>query len=135
RLPYRVPHPRTLFRGSPTRSLWRPLPGAGKTRLTRVALTWLEDGDPFPAADSALKEPDGLLAISAGLSTTRLGEAYANGIFPWFSEGQPVLWWSPDPRMVLETAAFSPGRALRKKLARVARGVTPIRVRMNTAFD
>lgn len=100
-----------------------------------MALTWLDDGDPFPPAHSALKEPDGLLAISASLSTARLHEAYSNGIFPWFSEGQPVLWWSPDPRMVLETAAFSPGGALRKKLARIARGALPIRVRMNTVFD
>lgn len=100
-----------------------------------MALTWLDDGDPFPPAESALKEPDGLLAVSTGLSTARLREAYSNGIFPWFSEGQPVLWWSPDPRMVLETAAFSPGRSLRKKLARIARGALPIQVRMNTAFD
>src|SRR5690606_17289572 len=55
-------------------------------------------------------------------------------IFPWYSEGQPILWWSPDPRMVLEVGRFAPGRSLRKTLARVARGVLPIRVTMNTAF-
>ena len=58
---------------------------------------------PFPPAESALREPDGLLAIGGDLSPARLLNAYAHGIFPWYSEGQPLLWWSPDPRMVFAT--------------------------------
>ncbi|WP_355586560.1 leucyl/phenylalanyl-tRNA--protein transferase [Xanthomonas cannabis] len=58
---------------------------------------------PFPPADQALREPDGLLAIGGDLSPQRLLNAYAHGVFPWFSEGQPILWWSPDPRMVFRT--------------------------------
>ena len=58
---------------------------------------------PFPAPDSALREPDGLLAIGGDLSPARLLNAYSHGIFPWYSEGQPILWWSPDPRMVFRS--------------------------------
>ena len=58
---------------------------------------------PFPPAELALREPDGLLAVGGDLSPVRLLNAYAGGIFPWFSEGQPLLWWSPDPRMVFHT--------------------------------
>ena len=58
---------------------------------------------PFPPPDSALREPDGLLAIGGDLSPARLLNAYSHGIFPWYSEGQPILWWSPDPRMVFRS--------------------------------
>lgn len=58
---------------------------------------------PFPPAELALREPDGLLAIGGDLSPVRLLNAYAGGIFPWFSQGQPILWWSPDPRMVFRS--------------------------------
>lgn len=58
---------------------------------------------PFPPAETALRDPDGLLALGGDLSPVRLLNAYAGGIFPWFSEGQPLLWWSPDPRMVFRT--------------------------------
>ena len=58
---------------------------------------------PFPPADSALRRPDGLLAVGGDLTPSRLLNAYRNGIFPWYSEGQPILWWSPDPRMVFRT--------------------------------
>jgi leucyl/phenylalanyl-tRNA--protein transferase len=57
----------------------------------------------FPPPDSALREPDGLLAIGGDLSPARLLNAYAHGIFPWYSDGQPILWWSPDPRMVFRS--------------------------------
>ncbi len=98
-----------------------------------MALTLLGRHTPFPPAELALQEPDGLLAMGGDLSVARLRAAYANGIFPWFSDGQPILWWSPDPRMILRPACFSPGRALRKKLNRIATGGLPIQVRMNTA--
>ena len=72
-------------------------------------IPWLEADDPFPHVSSALTEADGaagLLAAGADLSTGRLLQAYKNGIFPWFSEGQPILWWSTDPRMVLFVENF-----------------------------
>ena len=68
--------------------------------------------DPFPPVDHALSDPNGLLAAGADLSPERLLDAYAHGIFPWFSEEDPVLWWSPDPRMVLV-----PSRAARLAIA------------------
>lgn len=58
---------------------------------------------PFPSAEDALAQPDGLLAVGGDLAPQRLLNAYAGGIFPWFSEGQPILWWSPDPRTVFRT--------------------------------
>jgi len=61
---------------------------------------------PFPPVRRALREPDGLLAAGGDLSPIRLLNAYRHGIFPWFGEGQPILWWSPDPRMVFDTASF-----------------------------
>ena len=64
-------------------------------------IPWLKTGDPFPPVERALEEPNGLLAAGDDLSLPRLIQAYESGIFPWYSEGQPVLWWSPDPRMVL----------------------------------
>lgn len=71
---------------------------------------------PFPPADQALRHPNGLLAFGGDLSVPRLLAAYRGGIFPWYSEGQPVLWWSPDPRMVLDTARMRLPRRLRRSL-------------------
>ncbi len=70
----------------------------------------------FPPVDSALAEPNGLLAAGADLSVARLLDAYAQGIFPWFSPGEPILWWSPDPRMVFDTGAMHRPRRLRRWL-------------------
>lgn len=72
--------------------------------------------DAFPPAASALDEPDGLLCAGGDLSTARLIAAYRRGIFPWYSEGQPILWWSPDPRTVLIPAEFKVSRSLAKSL-------------------
>lgn len=72
--------------------------------------------DAFPPAASALDEPDGLLCAGGDLSTARLIAAYRRGIFPWYSEGQPILWWSPDPRTVLYPAEFRISRSLGKTL-------------------
>jgi len=83
-------------------------------------IAWLEARTPFPAVDSALDFPNGLLAASADLTAQRLLEAYRLGIYPWYSEGDPVLWWSPDPRMVLPTAQFRVSRSLRKTLRAVS---------------
>ncbi len=85
------------------------------------ALHWLDPTDrtgAFPNVERALKEPEGLLAIGGDLSVPRLLAAYRRGIFPWFSEGQPILWWSPDPRLVLTPDRIHIGRSLRKSLRR-----------------
>jgi len=84
-------------------------------------LTWLQPGDPpeaFPPVSRALDDPPGLLAGGGDLSPARLVAAYRRGIFPWFSPGEPVLWWSPDPREVLFPAEFHRSRSLRRVLAR-----------------
>jgi leucyl/phenylalanyl-tRNA--protein transferase len=72
--------------------------------------------DPFPPVESALTEPDGLLAAGGDLSPARLLAAYRLGIFPWYSRGQPILWWSPDPRTVFETALMHVPRRLARFL-------------------
>jgi leucyl/phenylalanyl-tRNA--protein transferase len=70
----------------------------------------------FPPVDQAELDPDGLLAIGGDLSTTRLLIAYRSGIFPWYSDGQPILWWSPDPRTILYPKQFRKSRSLRKDI-------------------
>lgn len=78
-------------------------------------LTWLSGNDPpdaFPDVALALEEPSGLLAAGGDLSLPRLLAAYERGIFPWYSQRQPVLWWSPDPRMVLFPSEFRRSRSL-----------------------
>ncbi len=78
---------------------------------------WLGSADPFPPADRALTQPDGLLAAGADLSPARLLDAYRHGIFPWpDDDGTPMLWWSPDPRLVLAPAELRVSRSLRKRL-------------------
>ena len=68
-----------------------------------------------------MKEPNGLVAAGSDLSADLLVEAYRNGMFPWYSEGQPVLWWSPDPRMVLFVDDFAPAKSLEKKIRQMLR--------------
>ena len=85
---------------------------------------------PFPPVERALNAPNGLLAAGGDLSSERLLDAYRHGIFPWFSEGEPLLWWSPDPRMVLHTTEFKLSRSLSKSLRN--RGDE---VRIDTAFE
>jgi leucyl/phenylalanyl-tRNA--protein transferase len=83
------------------------------------SITWLAPTDPpdrFPPTERALDDPAGLLAAGGDLSTQRLLAAYRRGIFPWYSEGQPVLWWSPDPRAVLMPEEFRLTRSLAKTL-------------------
>jgi leucyl/phenylalanyl-tRNA--protein transferase len=77
-------------------------------------LAWLEAKDPFPPVERALKNPNGLLAAGGELSTERLLEAYRRGVFPWYSGVEPVLWWSPDPRMVLYCDELKVSRSLAK---------------------
>ena len=81
-------------------------------------IPWLEADAPFPPVSRALRSPNGLLCAGGELSPERIVEAYSRGIFPWFSEGDPILWWSPDPRMVLFPGELKVSRSLRKTLAR-----------------
>jgi leucyl/phenylalanyl-tRNA--protein transferase len=79
-------------------------------------IPYLDAEDPFPPVDTAMREPNGLLAAGADLSPGRLLDAYRHGIFPWFGEEDPLLWWSPDPRMVLFVDELHVSRSLRKTL-------------------
>jgi leucyl/phenylalanyl-tRNA--protein transferase len=81
-------------------------------------IPWLGRAYLFPPLDRALAEPNGLLAAGGDLSPGRLLAAYSRGIFPWFSAGEPILWWSPDPRMVLYPSEVKVSRSLRKALQR-----------------
>lgn len=90
----------------------------------------LEPDGPFPPVDQALREPDGLLAVGGDLSTGRLLQAYRHGIFPWYSEGQPLLWWSPDPRMVFRTDGVHLSSRFRRQLRH-----STWEVRADTRFD
>ncbi|TNE77914.1 MAG: leucyl/phenylalanyl-tRNA--protein transferase [Gammaproteobacteria bacterium] len=82
-------------------------------------LTLLDDINPaFPHPDNAMREPDGLLAVGGNLSTSTLLSAYRQGIFPWYESGQPLLWWSPDPRAVLFPEQIRISRSLRKSWRR-----------------
>ena len=89
----------------------------------------LKKNTPFPDLEHALTEPNGLLAIGGDLSTERLLNAYKHGIFPWFSEGEPVLWWSPNPRMVLFPSELKINRSLKKIINKKL-----FKIRLNTAF-
>lgn len=92
-------------------------------------LAWLQPGAAFPPLENALTEPPGLLAAGGELSPQRLIDAYSKGIFPWYNEGDPVLWWSPDPRMVLFPRELKISRSLAKRLRR-----KDYEVRLDTAF-
>jgi leucyl/phenylalanyl-tRNA--protein transferase len=84
---------------------------------------------PFPPVEQALRQPDGLLAVGGDLSPARLLNAYRHGIFPWYSNGQPILWWSPDPRTVFDTDRVRLGSKFRRSLRR-----SDWVVRADTAF-
>lgn len=84
----------------------------------------------FPPVDLAMDEPDGLLAIGGDLTITRLLNAYRQGIFPWYSRGQPILWWSPDPRAVFVTDRFALPSRFRRTLRQ-----QPWTITADTAFD
>lgn len=87
-------------------------------------LPWLGPDDPLPPAVRAYRRPNGLLAAGGGLSERRLLDAYRQGAFPWFNPGEPVLWWTPDPRMVLPTDAVHVSTSLARRLRRTDYTVT-----------
>ncbi|MDP2819796.1 MAG: leucyl/phenylalanyl-tRNA--protein transferase [Polaromonas sp.] len=105
-------------------------------RKSPHTLPWLDADDPFPLVDTAWGEGDpapGLLAAGRTLNVPTLLQAYKLGIFPWFGVGQPILWWSPDPRMVLRTQDFRLHRSLRKSIAHF-RNAPSHDIRFDTAF-
>lgn len=91
---------------------------------------WLPEDAAFPRLETALTEPNGLLAAGGDLSPRRMIAAYRRGIFPWYSAGEPILWWSPDPRMVLFPEEFKVSRSLAKTLRNAS-----YEVRLDTAFS
>ena len=97
---------------------------------TRQLLTWLTIDAPFPPLQQALHVPNGLLAAGGDLSPSRLLTAYRSGIFPWFNVGDPILWWSPDPRMVFVPGEFRISRSLAKTLRNIR-----YEVRFDNAFE
>lgn len=98
-------------------------------RLAGGNVLALEAGTPFPPLQAALRHPNGLLAIGGELTPQRLLDAYRRGIFPWFNQGEPILWWSPDPRMVLFPDEQKISRSLARRLKR-----QDYEIRFDTAF-
>lgn len=99
--------------------------------LSPLGLHLLDNSHPvFPKPEAALEEPDGLLAIGGNLSQHTLLDAYRQGIFPWYESGQPILWWSPDPRAVIFPNQINISRSLKKTLR-----VKPWEIRINTMFQ
>lgn len=92
-------------------------------------IPWLGEAPDFPPVGRALRDPPGLLAAGGSLAPEWLLEAYPRGIFPWFSAGEPILWWSPDPRLVLLPSAVKVSRSLRKVLRQQR-----FEIRFDTAF-
>ena len=81
-----------------------------------MRIPWLGPDDPFPPLERALRTPNGLLAAGGDLGVPRLVAAYRHGCFPWFGDGEPILWWSPDPRMVLVPAELHVPRSLARRI-------------------
>ncbi len=92
-------------------------------------IPWIKSACDFPAVDTALVEPNGLLCMGGNLLPETILTAYSRGIFPWYSEGQPILWWSPDPRMVLFPDEFKVSKSLAKTIR-----AGKFEVRFDTAF-
>ena len=95
-----------------------------------MTIPWLGENDPFPPVEGALRDPNGLLAAGGDLSPRRLLDAYVRGIFPWFGEDDPVLWWSPDPRTILRLHELHVSRSLRRTIRSGRYTVT-----LDMAFD
>jgi leucyl/phenylalanyl-tRNA---protein transferase len=92
-------------------------------------IPWLDHTSPFPPLSRALRDPNGLLAAGGELTAERLIDAYRSGIFPWYSDDQPLLWWSPDPRMVLVPSEVKISRSLGKRLHK-----QDFEIRVDSAF-
>ncbi len=101
---------------------------------TQPTIPWLESPEDFPDTSKALKYPSGLLAASLEINADWLYESYIRGVFPWYSEGEPVLWWTTNPRAVLYLDEFKLHRSLAKVIRKQARD-TAHQVKLNTAFE
>lgn len=104
----------------------------GDNQQASNQIYWVQDNllaTSFPPLEKALRDPDGLLAIGGTLSEERLLDAYSKGIFPWFNHGQPVMWWSPDPRCVLIPEELKISKSLKKRLNQ-----NKFKVTYNTVF-
>ena len=112
-----------------------------KNKSAKTQLRWLESGEDFPPVSEAMGQDSpypGLLAAGGLLDTATLLNAYSNGIFPWFSEGQPVLWWSTDPRMVLQVADFKLHQSFKKTLKKFMsdqHGAAKCEIRIDSKFE
>lgn len=96
-------------------------------------LRWLHENcpqEPFPPVEQAMSEPNGLLAVGGDLSVQRLCAAYRSGIFPWYGDGQPILWWSPDPRGLFLPGDLHISRSLRRRLNQ-----SPYTLTLDTHFE
>lgn len=93
-------------------------------------IPYLDCSTSFPSVSSALDEPNGLLAAGADLSIERLIKAYSSGIFPWYSEGEPILWWSPNPRTIFDLSQFQPSRSLKRFIRK-----SKLKITLNRDFD
>ncbi len=102
--------------------------------MMRLPVPWIGLDEPLPHASTALESPNGLLAAGNDLSPERVLQAYKGGVFPWFSEGQPVLWWSPNPRMVLYTSELRITRSFGKTL-KALRYTPQLQLKTDTAFE
>ncbi len=101
--------------------------------MTSPGIAWISQDDPpdaFPEISAALTAPDGLLAAGGDLKPDRLLHAYRRGVFPWFDSGQPILWWSPDPRCVMKPDSFHVARRLRRSIRNSGIGLS-----FNKAFS
>jgi len=101
----------------------------GYYQLETGQVAAIEDDCPFPPLSQALIEPNGLIAIGGDLTAARLLNAYSQGIFPWFNENEPVMWWSPNPRMVLFPEELKISNSLKKTLKKDL-----FEIRFNSAF-
>lgn len=102
--------------------------------MTKTTIPWLDSPDEFPSTALALEYPPGLLAASMEINADWLEASYARGIFPWYSQGEPVLWWSTSPRAVLYTTEFKLHRSLAKAIRKM-HGTPGSAIRLNTAFE
>jgi leucyl/phenylalanyl-tRNA--protein transferase len=117
-------------------SVGRGDPVTQNAAMPGTRLTWIDDHSALPPTRLALgpaSEAPGLLAAGGAVTPQRLEEAYRRGVFPWYSPGDPPLWWSPDPRMVLPVAEFKLSPSLRKTLRRFA-GNPACEIRIDSAF-
>ena len=117
-------------------SIQHTLPDPSRRHYNTQMIPWLDHKQPFPPLTRALAEPNGLLAAGGDLTPERLISAYQNGIFPWYSAGQPLLWWSPDPRMVLVPAELKISRSLGKRLRNGGKNnECNVDIRVDSAFE